>query len=170
MEKQTTVIALPRSVLELDRDVVFEFFVFFSRFEYALKRRGFFDGDEKGVAANWDQFANSVRGKFRDLDQTAFVAACSYLKMHPPKKQVLHQRALSWKETQPGTGESDEAFITRCVRTVRNNLFHGGKYPVPDGPVSEVARDHQLLQHCVAVLDACLALDPDLKRYFQETE
>lgn len=170
MEKHAAVVALPRSVLELDREIVFGFFVAFSRFEYALKRRGFVGGDEKRVDADWDQFANSIRDKFPTLHGEGFVAACGYLKKHPPKKQVLHKGSLSWKETFPGAGESDEAFITRCVRVVRNNLFHGGKYPAPDGPVSDVARDGQLLRHCLAVLDACLALDPELKHYFEETE
>jgi hypothetical protein len=37
--------------------------------------------------------------------------------------------------------------------TVRNSLFHGGKYPYPFGPVVDVARNRQLLESSIAVLE-----------------
>lgn len=43
------------------------------------------------------------------------------------------------------------------VRTVRNNLFHGGKYE--SGPVSDPSRDEELIRSCLLVIDVLLDLD-----------
>jgi hypothetical protein len=42
------------------------------------------------------------------------------------------------------------------VRTVRNNVFHGGKFP--DGMITDPLRDEQLIRDCLGVLNALLLL------------
>jgi hypothetical protein len=53
------------------------------------------------------------------------------------------------------------------VRTVRNNLFHGGKSP--SRPISEPARDQRLLESSLVVLHECLALNESLCGAFLES-
>ena len=51
--------------LDADRDLLLQFFVLFSRFEYSLKRSGFLKtGDE--AKPDWDDYAKSLRGVLRE--------------------------------------------------------------------------------------------------------
>lgn len=52
------------------------------------------------------------------------------------------------------------------LRTVRNNLFHGGKYP--DGPVDEIPRNKAILGAALAVLEGCFELHPGVARRIEE--
>jgi len=51
-----------------------------------------------------------------------------------------------------------------CIRIVRNNLFHGGKFPL--APVQEPARNPLLLHHALVIIYACLPLDAEVNAYF----
>jgi hypothetical protein len=150
--------------LGLEKDLVCEFLLRFSRFEYALKRAGFVVGDEKRAEPAWDSFANSLRGQFSSMSAPDFVRAVSLLDSAPPQKQVLKKGQLDWDDNKKHSSESQEAWILRLVRTVRNNLFHGGKYPGTVVPDPE--RDQQLLRACLAVLEQALGLSPKVKRWF----
>jgi len=46
--------------------------------------------------------------------------------------------------------------VLLSVRTVRNNLFHGGKFP--DGVITDPLRDEQLIRDCLAFLKGLLGL------------
>ncbi len=109
---------------------MFEFFAFFSRFEYALKRAGFLKNGDKAEPC-WDRFANSVRNRLFTKADSEFQAGREYLMRKPPDTQVVVNGGLGWRSTPKGDGESDEQYLLRLVRIVRNNLFHGGKYPYP---------------------------------------
>jgi hypothetical protein len=61
-----------------------------------------------------------------------------------------------------------EKWILRLVRTVRNNLFHGGKYPYPDEPINQPARDRKVLSASLTVMEECLRLSPLLEAKFFE--
>jgi hypothetical protein len=50
-----------------DKDLVFRFFAFFSRFEYALKRGEFLKKQEE-AEADWDAYANQLRGQFATVE------------------------------------------------------------------------------------------------------
>jgi hypothetical protein len=54
-----------------------------------------------------------------------------------------------------GAGSEIEDILL-SVRTVRNNVFHGGKFP--DGPVPEPLRDEQLITDCLMVFQSLLVL------------
>lgn len=88
----------------------------------------------------------------------------------PPRKQILSGSSLDWKATVARTGEQYESYVLRLVRIVRNNLFHGGKYPAPVGPLEEVGRNSLLLEASITVLKQCLRLSPELRAVFEETE
>ncbi len=140
--------------LNVPRELTLEFLGTFARFEYALKRAGYVRGDDKQVSADWDRFAREIAA----LDPTTLapvLGCCQYLQEHPPKKQVLIDRRLQWVLRQGSCGSAVGEILLN-VRTVRNNVFHGGKFP--DGPVDEPLRDEQLVTECLAVLKSLLGL------------
>lgn len=147
--------------VQYDRDLVLEFFLEFSRFEYALKRARFLKKRTEDAIPDWDGFAQSLGGQLADRHDSQFMQARSTLFARPPKKQIRGPSGeLTWRESTRGSGETEDAFLLRLVRTVRNNLFHGGKYPYPEGPVDDPARDRELLRAALGVLPKCRQLNP----------
>lgn len=141
-------------LLNVPKELTLEFLGVFARFEYALKRAGYVKGNDKYVSADWDRFTREVG----NLDPSALapvVGCCQYLQEHPPKKQVLLDGRLEWVLRQGDSGPAIGTILL-SVRTVRNNVFHGGKFP--DGPVDEPLRDTQLVSDCLAVLVCLLDL------------
>lgn len=153
--------------IALDRELVFNFFAVFSRFEFALKRTtGYLAGNERGAKANWSEYANAIRGRFSDVPSDEFSEAVAFLTASPPKKQIVADGVIRWRASVKDAGESEEAFVLRLVKTVRNNLFHGGKFP--EGPIEDVARNSRLLRASITVLLQCLELSPEVARWYRE--
>lgn len=153
--------------LIVDRDLVLQFFAVYSRFEYSLKRSGFLKTGEK-AEPNWDTYANTLRGRFEGVKDEAFRDAVAFLVKEPPKTQVVTGGNLDWKATIRGNGECYERFVLRLISTVRNNLFHGGKYPPPLGPMDDVARNRRLLEAGIMILMQCLELSAPVRSTFEE--
>jgi hypothetical protein len=141
-------------LLNVPRALTLEFMATFSRFEFALKKSGYARGDDSQVSPNWDAFANDV-AKLDAAILATVLGTCQYLQQHPPKKQVLDNGLLRWVDRQ-GTSGSAIGDALLSVRTVRNNVFHGGKFP--DGIITDPLRDEQLISDCLAVLNALLFL------------
>lgn len=154
--------------LVMDRNLVLRFFATFSRFEYSLKRSGFLKHGNK-AEPNWDEYATSLRAKFLQVQDSVFQDAVAFLLKEPPKTQVVSEHNLDWKPTSLATGEDHETYVLRVVRTVRNNLFHGGKFPTPVGAMEDVGRNRRLLEASILVLHQCLQLCPKLRAVFEET-
>jgi hypothetical protein len=113
-------------MLDIDEKLVLEFLYTFSRFEYALKRSGYHGQEGKAAEAEWDRFENALTAL--PDDQLAPVLACGKVILaNPPKKQVVRGGALSWEDSTP-TASEIKTLVT-YVRRIRNNLFHGGKFP-----------------------------------------
>jgi hypothetical protein len=140
--------------LGIDKDLVLEFFCTFSRFEYALKRAEFVDNPRGFVVADWKCFETKLQTLGTDKCASV-LKVCEYLLRHPPKKQVLREKRLAWTDEED-TSTPDIKQVLRYVQSVRNNLFHGGKFS--DGSIEEVARNKQLIQDSLAVLKAILGL------------
>lgn len=160
---------LLRSLTGDDSELVLQFFVTFSRFEYALKRAGFLK-DKKYAEADWQRFAREKGDALVDgVTDTEFTKARSFLLWEPPQKQVVEAtgRSLRWQENPRRSGENDAEYLLRLVRGVRNNLFHGGKYPT-QAVSGKRLRNSKLLQACVTILEKCLSLDADVKRFFED--
>lgn len=132
-----------------DRQLAWSFFVLFARTEYALKRCGFLK-NKTTAEADWEAFVREIF----DVPSGA-MTAIAYLGAHPPRKQEQVDGALRWSDPiQRGDGEHDLVFVCRCISTVRNNLFHGGKFQ--DGPISDPTRDLTLLKSASDVIFALL--------------
>ena len=142
--------------------------MFFSRFEYSLKRTfQYLHGDASKAEPNWDRFgADHDKAFWADATDNV-EAAVDYFRASPPRKQVVEFNVLAWSEPQAFGGRGPElVWLLLMIRTVRNNLFHGGKFQLP---VSEPSRDSELLLHSLTILSACVALNRDVERWFEES-
>lgn len=149
-----------------DRRLAWEFFVLFSRFEYALKRAGFLK-NLPDAQADWGRFAREVDTTFWKLTAPAVAAAVTYYEEHPPRKQQNESGELRWSmPMQLGDGEKRLELLCRAICQVRNNLFHGGKFP--QLPVSDPSRDQYLLENAKEILFALVELNVSVRRHFVE--
>jgi len=153
--------------LAVDRERVLNFFAYFSRFEYSLKRSGFLKPGNK-AEPDWDEFANSIRGHFAKIQDATFLDAVTFLRAEPPKTQVVRGNDLDWAEAIRGKGEHDERYTLRLISIVRNNLFHGGKYPYPNGSMPDAGRNRRLLEAALTVLSQCLELSSAVRSAFED--
>lgn len=153
-------------LLNVPPEITLDFLATFARFEFALKKAGYAQGDDSKVLADWDSFGRDL-AKLEVALLSPVLNASQYLQQHPPKKQVLHDGVLRWAARQ-GTSGSVIGDVLLSVRTVRNNVFHGGKFP--DGIVTEPLRDEQLVRDCVSVLNGLLELPlpKDVANIFKE--
>ena len=138
----------------IDRDLVLEFFLRFSRFEFALKVSGYADGDTTRVSPAWDRFARDIAEMFDKGRTPDLQSACEYYLLNPPMKQVLANGTLSWSTDLPVEPNREVELLIGLVRRVRNNLFHGGKYNAELH--EETARKEELLRGAIEILGECL--------------
>lgn len=149
----------------VNSEMVFDYFVVFSRFEYALKRAGFLNTNVSMAAPDWTAFADEVANKFEKLANTDLSRAKAYLMNNPPKKQIRDGHRIDWMVPQRGT-VPEVRWLLDLVKIVRNNLFHGGKYP--RNIQSDPARDSQLIESCLIILCECIHLDKEVEQFFLE--
>ncbi len=152
------------SQIKIDKDLLLEFFLTFSRFEFALKASGFAYGDLNEVKPNWDRFAVLLRDRFEKNVNENLLQGCNYILDNPPLKQVLLGEKLGWTTQAKAQGEAEVEFLLRMIRCVRNNLFHGGKYNIELH--EDTARSETLLRSSFVILEECLKLSPSVKQRF----
>ncbi|MEE4452053.1 hypothetical protein [Novosphingobium resinovorum] len=130
------------------RRLAFEFFFWFSRFEYALKDARFLRSDEVGTPAepSWKKFSQKYRETYK-----AGPAARALLDANPERQIVAAGGELDFEPVPFNPGVADLDKVTELARTVRNTLFHGGKHGSNfwDDP----ARMELLLTTTIGVLD-----------------
>jgi hypothetical protein len=148
----------------LDKDLVLEFVFYFSRFEYALKREGYIppSGDAKAL---WDPFVNEEK-VFIDLYCETSPAA-RFILEHPPQKQIVRDKKLLWIEPR-FAAEPARIRLFLGIRAIRNNLFHGGKFP--EQPISEVARNIELIDSACRCLKDVSMGSSKMKKYFESAD
>jgi hypothetical protein len=159
--------------LKIDHGLLLRFLAGFSRFEYALKRAGFCTvsggPQHQWVSPAWDDFAGNPDAitRFAVLRQEPAIAqALEYFKQQPPRRQILEGGGkLDFAPSTP-PDITNLLQVTRCVRTIRNNLFHGGKYP--SGPRAATARDEELIHCAVVVLEGILSCHEGVRISFFE--
>lgn len=147
-----------------DRRLAWEFFVLFSRFEYALKRSGFLR-HVSDAQADWGAFARKVQAEFSSLHSPSLHNALEYFMSSPPRKQLCQDKMLHWSDpVRRGDGEGQLEFVCRAIGIVRNNLFHGSKFPQFE--VAEPSRDQDLLKHAKELMFALVDLDAQVRIHF----
>ena len=177
--------SIERIAKSTDHERAVVFFLFFARFEYALKEAGFVEkrrnrasehcaphgGDarvrqSKDAKVNWTKYAAHCSALLANNKQSRFQRAVKYLRKNPPKKQIVSGDRLDMTDDAfAGTWDMDR--VLTLVRRIRNNLFHGGKRLVGH-PEEAVSRDTELLNAGLAVVEACLDADAHLNSAFLE--
>lgn len=157
---------LNRSITIEGQIVMNEFFITFSRFEYALKSSNFVNTDNGKVMANWDTFTQSISNSFNTEKNQILKKSIEYLLDNPAKLQIIHNGQLGWENRvfQANTPLINKLSIT--IRDIRNNLFHGGKF---NGNYEEdVSRNFLLLKYSITVLNEWLDLNINVKENFSK--
>jgi len=128
--------------------LAFDFFYWFSRFEFALKENNYLKSHEDGANAEpgWDEFVEAWQAAYEPSEQ-----ARALLKANPKRQVVRLGQELNWRPVGLKDCKSELAKVVRILKTVRNNLFHGGKHGAEgwDDP----KRSQLLLVSGKAVLD-----------------
>lgn len=158
-----------------DDKLVFEFFVMFSRFECGLIRAGFVrKGSSYGSAApDWKAFSKAISSHLASCSDGPYTKAKDFLLKNPPQQQkFVAPASMKWEPNAKGGKETDAQYLLRLVRDVRNNLFHGGKYPAGNGgPIDgEMLRNAELLKAGMAILQACLSFHDKVKDHYDEAQ
>lgn len=151
--------------LHMPAELAVQFQAAFSRMEYALKLGGFPMGGEAKVEPNWDLFANTVNEAFMAIADADLVEAREFLLHHPPRKQVLKDGHVTFIDQVADAKQRPTQQVLLMVRTVRNNLFHGGKF-LPNGE-QEPGRNERLVRHGLRVLLACSVLHERVHMNFE---
>jgi len=151
------------AMFELPNDpatqLAFDFFYRFARLEYALKASGFVKG-RPDAAPNWGRFV------VKHADAYKVTGAAAELMTEPPLAQVVIEGTndMAWKPVDLSKCRSELAMVVRLLKTMRNNLFHGGKKG-PEG-WSQPLRMTQLLNCGVVVIEELVILG-DLKADYE---
>jgi hypothetical protein len=132
--------------------------------EYALKTTRFALRSGEGVSANWDKFANEADEHFLAEANAELRDAVEYLSNSPPRKQILTE-GVKFRDFVIDPSQRRLQQLLLMVRTVRNNLFHGGKY-LPDGEM-EPGRNEELVRSSLVVLRECAQLVGDVRESYE---
>lgn len=135
-----------------------DLFAAYARFEHSLKETGFLRGkDGERANADWLRFSREkeLSDIFAHLSDDADVSA---LINDPPNVQIIDGGTVRWQETLDRPISSSHNLLI-SVKTVRDNLFHGGKS-------GENTRDDALCRAAIKVLFACLDRRADVKSMF----
>lgn len=149
----------------LPPELAYEFLGTFARCEYALKGSGFARGSATSVEANWDTFASAIDWHFRRAADQAFKDAVDFLLSEPPRKQVLRNGEVQWKDSPPDRSLPKAQQVLLMVRRIRNNLFHGAKVWSPE--YGNRARDIKLVEAGLVVLKQCASLNQQVQMAYE---
>lgn len=151
-----------------DMDLCFRFFILFSRFEYALKRAGFYKEPgkkQRSLELCWDKAGNALNSLCKpSLEE--YHKRNPYMFQKPPKKLMIHPNGqIEWFSSNIQTMNTTRQAL-HIVSSVRNNLFHGGKWP--DGPQSDTARDKLLIESSIEIIEIILNSAESVRTHFIE--
>ena len=143
--------------------LAFDFFYWFSRFEFALKNARYLRSTEEGAKAevNWDEFIKKNREAYQ------LAAAGQELIDANPQRQIVAADDLAFCHVGFNAGASDLEKVVRLANTVRNNLFHGGKHGSDYWDEPDRMRD--LLTKTINAIDDLAVqtgLQSDYERYY----
>jgi len=146
------------------KEISFEFFYWFSRFEFALKENNFLKDKNPGAKAepSWDEFRERYKNEY-----IASAQAIKLIQLHPKRQFVAQAGEQEWKPVGVDHCNNDLCKVITMLNTVRNNLFHGGKHG--DIDIDSKARNIELLTIGKMVLKQLAKLsgfEHDYMRYY----
>ncbi|ENK2095324.1 hypothetical protein [Vibrio campbellii] len=151
--------------LHVEPELAIKFIATFSRFEYALKSTNYAKGGASYVQPAWSRFATEINASFIALNDEDLKSSVAYLQENPPNVQARENGQLTFVPLEINSNNLPAQQIIEMVATVRNNLFHGGKY-CPEGENDE-GRNTKLIEASLTILEACYQLDPEVKSSFE---
>lgn len=116
------------------------------------------------IWTDFDKFASELGAKFKPSLTPELADAVKYLKDNPPKKQMVKNNNLDWSAGNDDKKQPIINLMLVYIRRIRNNLFHGGKFPMR--PIEELTRNEKLLNSSLVILNTCLRLDSKARDYF----
>lgn len=146
------------------KEYAFDFFYWFSRFEFALKENFFLkrNGIGENAEPGWDEFVKRYAEEFQQTAETN-----KLIELNPKRQKVGEFSNLQWREVSLEDCNSELCRVVRLLKTIRNNLFHGGKHGAEgwDDPV----RTQELLVTGKLILDQLAKLaniEADYTQYY----
>ena len=156
---------VPDHVLSARRDELGEFFLTFSRFEFAVKAAGYVKQGSWGEAkADWDAFAAAIADELKEQGSEEYERAAEYLSSKPPKSQTYKDGTLGWSHQAGKESWSAGRILLFRVQGVRNNLMHGAKFLAPES--QDVDRDRHLMVAATCIIERLVNASPNLREAF----
>lgn len=156
---------VPEHVLSARRDELGEFFLIFSRFEFAVKAAGYAKQGGWGEAkADWDAFALAIADELKSQGSEDYERAAQYLSSNPPKSQTYKDGKLGWSDQAGKESWSAERVLLFRVQGVRNNLMHGAKFLAPES--QDAGRDQHLMVAATCIIERLVNASPSLREAF----
>lgn len=144
---------------ELDL-LIFQFFKAFSRFEFALKVNGYFQYPTGNRSdPGWSSFY-----RVYEEDYQLCTWEMELLENLPKRQKKDCEGDLTWENLSFKPDASELSQLILAIKTMRNNLFHGGKCGDPDWDTPE--RIKFLLQRGLKTLSHLKDLDERIKGEF----
>ena len=144
-------------------DLIQKFFFTFSRFECALKNTPDYLMGNNDAKPNWNKFASDISAKFSVKASKDIREAVEYIINKPPRKQINNDGVLVWKSLVLDENTPLANKLCLYIRTVRNNLMHGGKF---NGNYNPETRNFNLISYSIILLDYFLELNEKVKANF----
>lgn len=146
------------------KEQAFDFFYWFSRFEFALKENNFLKRNRAGENAEpgWDAFVERYAEAFEHTEKTN-----KLVNLNPKRQKVAEHSDLEWREVGLDDCNSELCKVVRLLKTIRNNLFHGGKHGAEGWDNPE--RTEELLVVGKSILDQLARLadiEADYTQYY----
>jgi hypothetical protein len=107
------------------QQLTFDFYYWFSRFEFSMKENEILKDSicGKNAEPGWDVFVEKYLSEFSHSNETNRL-----LELNPKRQKVGANSELVWKDVGLLDCKSELCKIVRLLKTIRNNLFHGGKH------------------------------------------
>ena len=160
MTNQLSFFKSPQDIPDDLRELCMEFFFMFSRFEYALKENGFHKKSKyKNAEPNWKQFLKKYRSIYAPSDEAR------NLMNNPPERHIVRDGSCQWEKISLTNFSSDLDKVVFILKTIRNNLFHGGKNSHSDW--DNPARNTFLIKNAISVLGNLASLSELERDYWR---
>ena len=151
MTSQLAYFKSPQDIPDHLRELCIEYFFMFSRFEYALKENGFLKKSRyENAEPDWKKFVEEYSSVYYPSDEAR------NLMNSPPDRHIVRDECCQWEEIDFANFSSDLDKVVFILKTIRNNLFHGGKNSHADW--DNLERNSFLGRNAISVLGSLAEL------------
>jgi hypothetical protein len=144
------------------KNLIYDFFFNFSRFEFTLKvykyrTPGRFNNNAE---ADWKGFIRDFEKAYKPCE------SANQLLSLPPRRQIIKNGNLDWDDLSFNKDDSLLKRVAISIKTIRNNLFHGGKHG--DRFWDDPDRITFLLKNGNRVIDQLSNLHGELRAHYRD--